>query len=69
MNTESKQYTNNTQSVDDRNLDYYELAVYFAAAKAKDEEFGWEIFIDNLSYICDQFATHIDVNGRSQTEL
>lgn len=49
----------------DKDLDYYELALYFAAVKAKDEEFRWEQFIDNLSYICDQFATHIEINKRS----
>ncbi|MCG9127225.1 hypothetical protein JT359_06430 [Candidatus Poribacteria bacterium] len=64
MNTVSKQKTIDTQSEQDRNLDYYELAVYFAAVKARDEEFRWEQFIDNLSYFCDQFATHIEVNDR-----
>lgn len=47
------------QLVDNRKLGYYELALYFAAAKAKEEEFHWENFIDNLSFICDKYATQL----------
>ncbi len=39
--------------------DYYELALHLAAAKARQDEFRWERFIDDLSNICDRFAAHI----------
>lgn len=64
MYTDTEQKTGDTNLKQDKSVDYYELALYFAAIKAKDEEFRWEQFIDNLSYICDQFATHIEVNNR-----
>ena len=64
MSADTQVKTDVTQLKQDKNLDYYELALYFAAIKAKDEEFHWEQFIDNLSYICDQFATHIEINNR-----
>ena len=48
---------------------YYELALYFAAAKAKEEEFHWEDFIDNLSFICDKYASHIKSNAVSKVEV
>ena len=64
MSADTEVKTDETQLKQDRNLDYYELALYFAAVKAKDEEFRWEKFIDNLSYICDQFANHIEINSR-----
>lgn len=69
MYKDSKQYTVETRPLDDRKPDYYELAVYFAAAKAQEEEFRWDNFIDNLSFICDKFASHIKSNGTSQLEL
>ena len=47
---------------------YYELALYFAAAKAKEEEFHWENFIDNLSFICDKYASHIKSNNVSNLD-
>ncbi len=68
MYNDTKQLTTDRQ-LDDRKIGYYELAVYFAAAKAQEEEFHWENFIDNLSYICDQFASHIKSNNVSQLEL
>ena len=49
--------------VDNRKPRYYELALYFAAAKAKEEEFHWDNFIDNLSFICDKYATQIKSNN------
>ncbi len=64
MYTDAEAKTVDTELKQEKNLDYYEFALYFAAIKAKDEEFRWEQFIDNLSYICDQFATHIEVNKR-----
>ncbi len=64
MNTDAEVKTDETQLKQYQNLDYYDLALYFAAIKAKDEELRWEQFIDNLSYICDQFATHIEINSR-----
>ena len=51
------------QLVDNRKLGYYELALYFAAAKAKEEEFHWDNFIDNLAFICDKYATQIKSNN------
>ncbi len=54
---------------DNRKPKYYELALYFAAVKAKEEEFHWENFIDNLSYICDKYASHIKANNVSNMEM
>ncbi len=65
MYKDSKQYTVDKQPLDGRKPDYYELAVYFAAAKAQEEEFRWDNFIDNLSFICDKFASHIKSNNTS----
>ena len=65
MNKNSKQYTADRKPLDERKLDYYELAVYFAAAKAQEEEFRWDNFIDDLSFICDKFASHIKSNNAS----
>ncbi len=67
MYTDSTQQSITQQQLADRKLNYYELAVCFAAAKAQEEEFRWEQFIDNLSYICDKFASHIEVNGPSNS--
>lgn len=38
---------------------FYEMALYLAIAKAKQDEFRWEHFIDDLSQICDKFASQI----------
>lgn len=65
MYKDPKQYTDDRQPLDERKLDYYELALYFAAAKAQEEEFRWDNFIDNLSFICDKFASHIKSNNTS----
>ena len=65
MYNDSKRQTADRQPTTDRKLDYYELAVCFAAAKAQEEEFRWDDFIDNLSYICDKFASHIKSNNIS----
>ncbi|RKU27289.1 hypothetical protein C6497_11090 [Candidatus Poribacteria bacterium] len=64
MSADSEVKSDVTQLKQDKDLDYYEIALYFAAVKAKDEEFRWEQFIDNLSYICDHFANHIEINSR-----
>ena len=69
MDKVSTQFTVDPQPLDDKKFDYYELAVYFAAAKAREEEFRWDNFIDNLSFICDKFALHIKTNGATQHEL
>ena len=37
----------------------YETALCLAIAKARQDEFRWERFIDNLSQICDTFAYEI----------
>ena len=37
----------------------YETALCLAIAKARQDEFRWERFIDNLSQICDTFANQI----------
>lgn len=69
MQKGTKQHTKETHLTDDRKLGYYELAVYFAAVQAQEEEFHWDNFIDNLSYICDKFASHIKSNNVSNLEL
>ena len=37
----------------------YETALCLAIARARQDEFRWERFIDNLSQICDTFADQI----------
>ena len=37
----------------------YETALCLAIAKARQDELRWELFIDNLSQICDTFADQI----------
>lgn len=37
----------------------YETALCLAIAKARQDEFRWERFIDNLSQICDTLAYEI----------
>lgn len=63
MYQNKKQHENERQLTDNTKLGYYELALYLAATKAKEEEFHWENFIDNLSYICDKYATQIKTNN------
>lgn len=41
----------------------YETALCLAIAKARQDEFRWEFFIDNLSQICDTFADQIAAKG------
>lgn len=41
----------------------YETALCLAIAKARQDEFRWERFIDNLSQICDTFADQIAAKG------
>ena len=55
--------------LDNRKPGYYELALYLAAAQAKEEEFHWENFIDNLSFICDKYASHIKFNSSTNLEM
>ena len=62
-------HTPETHLTDDQKLGYYELAVYCASVQAHEEEFHWENFIDNLSYICDKFASHIKSNNVSHLEM
>ena len=69
MHKDTEQYTVDQQHLDDKKLGYYELAVYFASAQTQKEEFHWENFIDNLSFICDKFALHIKADGTSRLEL
>ncbi len=69
MYKETKQNAVDMKSLEDRRLDYYELAVYFAAAKSQENGFRWDDFIDNLSIICDKFATHIKSNGKTRLGL
>ncbi len=37
----------------------YETALCLAIAKARQDEFRWERFIDNLSQICDTLAYQV----------
>ena len=41
----------------------YETALCLAIAKARQDELRWELFIDNLSQICDTFAYQIADEG------
>ncbi len=66
MKKDTKQAPIKQKSSEDRRLGYYELAICYAAAKAQEDEFHWDDFIDNLSFICDKFAMHIKTNGKSQ---
>ena len=69
MYKNTKQYTAERQQLDEKKIGYYELAVCFAAAQAQEEELDWENFIDNPSYICDKFASHIKSNNVAHLEL
>ena len=44
-------------------LSLYETAVCLAMAKARQDELHWERFIDNLSQICDTFASELAAKG------
>lgn len=66
MKKASEQDTIRQKSLEDRRLGYYELAICYAAAKGQEDDFRWDDFIDNLSFICDKFAVHIKTNGKSQ---
>lgn len=41
----------------------YETALCIAIAKARQDELRWELFIDNVSQICDTFAAQIAAKG------
>ena len=47
----------------------YETALCLAIAKARQDEFRWERFIDNLSQICDTFAHQIAAEGTTPSKL
>ena len=38
---------------------FYELALLLAYGQSRNSESRWESFIDNLSRICDEFASQI----------
>ena len=42
MKKETKHNAAEHQSLDDKQMGYYELAVYLAAREAQEEEFRWE---------------------------
>ena len=46
----------------------YETALCLAIAKARQDEFRWERFIDNLSQICDTFAYQIAAKGTTPSK-
>ena len=46
----------------------YEAALCLAIAKARQDEFRWERFIDNLSQICDTFAHKIASEGTTPSK-
>ncbi len=46
-------------------LSLYETALCLAIAKARQDELRWELFIDNLSQICDTFALQIAAEDTS----
>ncbi len=48
-----------TNKVRRNRLSLYEMALCLAIAKARQDEFRWERFIDNLSQICDTLADEI----------
>ena len=49
-------------------LSLYETALCIAIAKARQDEFRWELFIDNLSQICDTFADQIAAKGTTPSK-
>ena len=46
----------------------YETALCIAIAKARQDELRWELFIDNLSQICDTFADQIATKGTAPSK-
>ena len=46
----------------------YETALCLAIAKARQDELRWELFIDNLSQICDTFAYQIAAKGTAPSK-
>ena len=48
-----------TDVVRRNHLSLYETALCLAMTKARQDELRWERFIDNLSQICDVFASEI----------
>ena len=49
-------------------LSLYETALCLAIAKARQDELHWERFIDNLSQICDTFASEIAAKGTAPSK-
>ena len=49
-------------------LSLYETALCLAIAKARQDELHWERFIDNLSQICDTFASEIAAEGTAPSK-
>ncbi len=47
---------------------FYEMALYLAIAKTRQDEFRWEHFIDDLSEICDKFAYQIASKSGSTSQ-
>ena len=46
----------------------YETALCLAIANARQDELRWELFIDNLSQICDTFAYQIAAKGTTPSK-
>ncbi len=46
----------------------YETALCIAMAKAHQDELRWELFIDNLSQICDTFAYQVAAKGTAPSK-
>ena len=49
-------------------LSLYETAVCLAMAKARQDELHWERFIDNLSQICDAFASEFAAKSPARSK-
>ena len=49
-------------------LSLYETALCLAIAKARQDEWRWELFIDNLSQICDTFASQIAADDTTPSQ-
>lgn len=46
----------------------YETALCIAIANARRDELRWELFIDNLSQVCDTFAYQIAAKGTAPSK-
>ena len=46
----------------------YETALCIAITNARQDELRWELFIDNLSQICDTFAYQIAAKGTAPSK-